>query len=106
MIGMLARAVRSAGFVFEVVAQNRRVRGHCPGRIDERRQSLILNLDQVDGVGCDVAVFGHNEGDLLTLEQNFPSANTAWTSPASVGIQCNLSGFTSLAVSTALTPGS
>jgi hypothetical protein len=28
VIGMLARAVRSTGFVFEVVAQNRRVRGH------------------------------------------------------------------------------
>ncbi len=34
-----------------------------------------------------------------------PSASTICTSPASVGIQASLTGFSSSAVSTAFTPG-
>ena len=32
--------------------------------------SLVLDLDQLDGVGRDIAVVGDDEGDLLVLEQH------------------------------------
>ena len=54
----------------EIVAQHRRVGGHRLVRIDERRQRLVLDLDEIDRVGGDVAVLGHDEGDLLALEQH------------------------------------
>src|SRR5580692_10143301 len=44
---------------------------HRLGRIDEHRQFLVLDLDQIDGVGRNVAILGHDERDLLALEQHF-----------------------------------
>ena len=38
--------------------------------IDERRQLLVVDLDQLDGVGRRIAVLGDDEGDLLALEQH------------------------------------
>ena len=34
------------------------------------RQRLVLDLDQIGGVGRDVAVVGDDEGDFLVLEQH------------------------------------
>jgi hypothetical protein len=66
-----ARPMRSARLVLEVISQDGRVRRHRLGRIDEHRQFLVLDLDQIDGVGRNVAILGHDERDLLALEQHF-----------------------------------
>jgi len=65
-----ARAVRARGLAFEVLAQHRRIRRQRLERIDQRRQVLVVDLDQLDRIGRDVAVLGDHEGDLLILEQN------------------------------------
>ena len=43
---------------------------HRLERIDDDREGLVLDLDQVGGVGGDIAVGGDDEGDLLVLEQD------------------------------------
>ena len=68
--GMLARPVRALRLVLDVLAHHRRVRRHRLERIDERRQRLVLDLDEVGGVGRDIAVGRDDEGDLLVLEQD------------------------------------
>jgi hypothetical protein len=44
-----------------VLAQHRRPAG-------QRRQFRVVDLNQLDRVGRDVAVVGHHEDDLLILE--------------------------------------
>jgi hypothetical protein len=61
----------AACLVLEVVAQDGCVRRHRLGRIDERRQFLVLDFDQIDRVSRNVAVLGHDERDLLALEHDF-----------------------------------
>jgi hypothetical protein len=39
-------------------------------RVDDDGQFLVIDLDQFDGIGGDVAVGRHDEGDLLPLEQH------------------------------------
>ena len=56
--------------VLDVLAQDRRVRLHRLERVDQRRQRLVLDLDQVDRVGGDVAVVGDDERHLLVGEQD------------------------------------
>ena len=70
VVRMLARPVRALRLVLDVLAHHRRVGGHRLERIDQRRQWLVLNLDEVGGVGRDIAVGGDDEGDLLILEQD------------------------------------
>ncbi len=40
------------------------------GVVDQRRQLLVVDLDQLDRIGRDVAVVGDHEDDLLVLEQH------------------------------------
>ena len=47
-----------------------RVRRHRLERIDQHRQLFVLDLDQLDRVGRDIAVVGDDEGDFLVLEQH------------------------------------
>ena len=68
--GMVARPVGAVFFVLDVLAQDRRVRVHRLERIDDHGKRFIFDLDQVRGVGGDIAVVGDDEGDLLVLEQN------------------------------------
>ena len=68
MIVVLALAVRAFGLVLEVFADHRRAVGHRLERIDIARQRLIFDLDQIGGVGRDIAILGDHEGDFLVLE--------------------------------------
>ena len=70
VVVMPARTVRARGLARKVVAQDRRAIGERGRGIVERRQLLVLDLDQLDRIGRDVAVVGDHEGDLLVLEQH------------------------------------
>ena len=70
VVVVLALAVRAVGLVLDVLADHRRVRRHRLERIDVDRQRLVLDLDQVGGVGRDIAVLGDDEGHFLVLEQH------------------------------------
>ena len=65
-----ARPVRARGLAREVLAQHRRAVGERRRGIVQRRQLLVLDLDQLDRIGRDVAVVGDHEDDLLVLEQH------------------------------------
>ena len=52
----------------EVGADHRRVGVEGPVGVDHRREQLVLDLDQLEGVAGGVAVLGHHVGDLLALE--------------------------------------
>ena len=70
VVVVLALAVRTFGLAREVVAQDRRVGRHRLEGIDDHRQRLVLDLDQIGRIGRHVAVLGDDEGDLLVLEQH------------------------------------
>ena len=70
VVRVLARPVGAVGLVLEVLADHRRVRRHRLERIDQHRQFVIVDVDQFDPVGRDVAVVGQHEGDLLVLEED------------------------------------
>ena len=70
VVGMLARPVGAVLFVLDVLAQNRRVLIHRLERVDDDGKRFILDLDQVGGVGGDIAVGRDDERDLLVLEQD------------------------------------
>ena len=65
-----ARPVRARGLAREILAQDRRA--VCERRLGvvDRRQLLVVDLDQLDRIGRDVAVVGDHEDDLLVLEQH------------------------------------
>ncbi len=69
MVVVDALAVRAFGLAGQVFAQHRRVRRPCAlcGSTSDR-QFLVLDLDQLDGVGGDVAVVGDDHRHLLHLE--------------------------------------
>ena len=67
---MVARPVGAVFLVLDVLAQDRRVRVHRLERIDDHGKRFIFDLDQIRGVGGDIAVVRDDEGDLLVLEQN------------------------------------
>ena len=52
----------------DVVADHRRVGLERACGVDERRERLVLDLDELEGVARRVAVLGHDEGDFLALE--------------------------------------
>jgi hypothetical protein len=66
-----ALAVRALGLVLDILAQQRSVGRHRLERIDDDRQRLVFDLDQLGRVRRDIAAFGDDEGDLLVLEQHF-----------------------------------
>ena len=70
VVVMPARPVRARGLAREVLAQHRRAVGQRGLGIVQRRQLLVLDLDQLDRIGRDVAVVGDHEHDLLVLEQH------------------------------------
>ena len=70
MVVMLARPMRAFGLVLDVLAQQRRVGVHRLERIDQNRQRFVFDLDEIGGVGRDIAVGGDDEGDFLILEQH------------------------------------
>ena len=70
VVGVVARPVRAVLFVLDVLPQDRRVRVHRLERVDDDGKRVILDLDQIGGVGGDIAVGRDNEGDLLVLEQD------------------------------------
>ncbi len=70
VVRMLPRSVRAVHLVLDVLAQHRRVRVHRLERIDQRRQILVVDVDQLDRVGRGIAVGRDHEGDLLVLEQH------------------------------------
>jgi hypothetical protein len=59
--------------LFPVVSENGSVRIESLVWIHQNRQLLVLDLDQLGGVGCCVAILGHDKSYLLRLEQNFSS---------------------------------
>ena len=65
-----ARPVRAVLLVLDVLAQHRRVRIQRLERIDQRRQLLVVDLDQLDRVRGGIAVGRDHERDLLALEQH------------------------------------
>ena len=70
VVVVLALAVGAVGLVLDVFAQDRRARRHRLEGIDEHRQLLVLDLDQLGRVGRDIAVLGDDEGDFLVLVQH------------------------------------
>ena len=70
VVRVAARPVSAILLVLDVLAQDGRILVHRLERIDDNREGLVLDLDQVRGVGGDIAVGGDDEGDLLVLEQD------------------------------------
>ena len=70
MVRMAARPVSAILLVLDVLAQDRRVLVHRLEWVDDDGQGFVLDLDQVRGVGGDIAVGRDDEGDLLVLEQD------------------------------------
>ena len=70
VIVVLARPMRARRLVLHIFTQHRRVRVQRLERIDERRQFLVVDLHQFDGIGGDVAVLGNDKGHFLALEQH------------------------------------
>ena len=62
--------MRAVFLVLDVLAQHRRIGVHRLERVDDDRQLLIFDLDEIGGVRRDIAIGGDDEGDLLVLEQN------------------------------------
>ena len=56
------------GAAFEVVANDRSARIHGLAGVDDRRQYVVLDLDQFEGVAGRIAVFGDDERHLLALK--------------------------------------
>ncbi len=56
------------GLAFLVVADHRRLWFEGAAGVDDRRQRLVLDFDQLERVPRRVAVFGDHEGHLLALE--------------------------------------
>ena len=52
----------------QVVADHRGVRRQRAADVDDRRQDVVLDVDELEGVPCGVPVLGHHERDLLALE--------------------------------------
>ena len=59
------------GLAVDVVADHRSVRVQGLRRIDNRRQYVVVHVDQREGIACGVAVFGDDERHLLPLESDF-----------------------------------
>ena len=70
MVRVLARPVRALRLVLDVLAQHRRVGAIALNGSTSDRQRLVFDLDEVGGVGRDIAVGRDDEGDLLILEQD------------------------------------
>ncbi len=68
VIIVLALAVGALGLALQVLADHRRVRRHRLERIDIDRKLLVLDLDQIGGVGGSLAAVGDDEGDFLVLK--------------------------------------
>ena len=56
------------GLARDVVADERRVRVERPAYVDDRREHVILDVDQLQRVARGVPVLGDDERDLLALE--------------------------------------
>ena len=56
------------GLALEVVADHRCVRRQRLAYVDDRRQDVVLDVDQLERVARGVAVLRHHERDLLALE--------------------------------------
>src|SRR4029079_15409281 len=59
------------GLAVDVVSDYQSVRVQGLRRIDNRRQYVVVTVDQREGIACGVAVFGDDERDLLPLESDF-----------------------------------
>ncbi len=70
VVVVLALAMRAVGLVLEIFAQQRRVGSHRLERIDDHRQPLVFDLDEIGRIGCHIAVLGDDERDLLVLVQH------------------------------------
>ena len=70
VVVMLAVAVRALGLALQVFAQHRGVRGHRLEGIDDHRQRLVFDLDEIGGVGRRIAALGDHESNFLILEQH------------------------------------
>ena len=68
--GWRRAAVRALGLVRDVLAQDRSIVREGRERVDEGGKRLVLDLDELDRVGRDVAVLRDHEGDLLALEED------------------------------------
>jgi hypothetical protein len=56
------------GLVLLVVADDRRIGVERLASVDDGRQLLVLDVDQLERIARGVAVVGHDERDLLALE--------------------------------------
>ena len=56
------------GLAVQVGADHGGVGRQGAAYVDHRRQRVVLDVDQLEGVARGVAVLGHHEGDLLALE--------------------------------------
>ena len=56
------------GLALEVGADHRGVGRERRADVDDRRQDVVLDVDQLERVACGVAVLGDDERDLLALE--------------------------------------
>ena len=70
VVRVAARPVRALGLVRDVLPEDRGVVGEGRERVDEGGKRLVLDLDELDRVGRDVAVLRDHEGDLLPLEED------------------------------------
>ena len=93
MVAVLARAVGAAGLALQIVAQAGHAGIHGVVRIDLRRQPLVFDRDEIDRVGGDIAVLGHDEGDFLALEQHFVAGQHGLHVASEGGHEIELQGF-------------
>ena len=70
VVVVLPRSVGAFHLVLEVFADHRRVGRHRLHRIDQNRQFLIVDVDQIGAVGGDIAVGRNDEGDFLVLVED------------------------------------
>ena len=61
-------AVRAGRLAFEVVTNHDCTVVHCRERVDQHVEVFVLDLDEFDRIGRNVAILGDDERDFLLLE--------------------------------------
>jgi hypothetical protein len=91
---------------FLLVADHRRALGHGLLGARDRRERLVVDVDQLERVLRDVRGLGDDSGDLLALEADLVRREHGLGIPRSVGIQASECCTSRSPVTTATTPSS
>ena len=70
VVVMLARAMRARHDAVQILTQDRRIGGKRLEGVNDHGKFFVINLDQLDGIGGDVAVGRDDKSHFLTLKQH------------------------------------